>query len=161
MLDAYGPWGHLKQLLYCPFIVKFPFMLPCLTLTHVVFFWRWLVTWKGWIMQAGYCPARVRALPWEQTRKVPVLHSSYGNGRNYLGVSVTFEGTQRKHSVVLVTSSHTHVTLLPAVCLAEFTQFHQVFRSLRVPSRWASRRKRVWLQFCTPRPQPMISKQRT
>lgn len=124
-----------------------------LTLACVGCIWRWLVTWKGWTMQPGWCPARVRAQPVsERTRKAPVLYTSYGNERSYLGVSVNLmrlhnhlyyyhknmffsqrarhiwaQTKKSTHSVVLITSSHTHVTLLPVQTFPTCCLFSRIY----------------------------------
>lgn len=177
-------WGLLKQLglrlLYCSFFVKF----PCwLSYKWEYLFRRWLEKSKWWTMQPGRCRVRVRTPP-ARERTRGVVHASYGNGKNDLGVSddslqkkkkrISFIAftmslylSTRKRKYTLcracrhVSNTCDHLTstpFLPAVCSTKFTQVHPMFCSLRVPSCWASRREGVRLQFCIAR--LMISKQR-
>lgn len=66
------------------------------------------------------------------------------------------QSTQLQH---IQSSQSPHLTHVWLSCLCKPTcywhSFISRFIALRVPSCWANRRKQVWLQFCTTRPQSM------
>lgn len=99
-------WGLLKQLglrlLYCSFFVKF----PCwLSYKWEYLFRRWLEKSKWWTMQPGRCRVRVRTPP-ARERTRGLVHASYGNGKNDLGVSDASLQKKKKESALLLSQCH-------------------------------------------------------